>query len=601
MTQDLLFLYNIFPYFRLPNVDFSQPHDPVLLLFKRLQDTGLNATWHNPFFAPALNEQGCGSIYGARIMGGQSPLVELEEYLHQLTLQAAGTPLAQQHLRQPTHNIEWMKVLATDTGATLWERFATDPATAEEARDLRFDQRQFPPGAHPESVMRDWTRAAREHGLRPMADLVLNHVSKLHPWVIAEDTLLTESRLHGARFETGDDGLLRRVVVNAGTEQEWSFAPLFKRYGNGYPAYAGEQDGKLWDDVVPFHWENPEVRPVLLEKFHRLAEYFMDLGFRGFRCDAAYHVPGDAWQEIITHARDYAARVHDADLRFLAETVGGKDYEVRRLQGVGFDHSLNSLGFLRPDGKDASHFFREAEWFLYTEPQLLKDIGPAVGFTSSHDTATDAQRLMDIGIHQEEAVISAIKRQIALVTLLSPGGFYYVAGSQNVVRDRMNVWDPIIKTPAGEPKYMLREDGYGGPAEGNRHDLTPYIKHIIELRKSFPVLNQPSDFFVIDIPAMRASTNRGASRIINPPMTAIQVVDAQGESLLVVIHPGAENTMSFSWAASILDRPSEDIRAVEAGGLDLSVYCTSGLAMQPQIERSSRPVHDTREPMSTAR
>jgi starch synthase (maltosyl-transferring) len=96
----------------------------------------------------------------------------------------------------------------------------------------------------------------------------------------------------------------------------------------------------------------------------------IELGFRGFRCDAAYKVPSELWRHLIDEAR----RV-DRDVKFFAETLGAPTEDVAALADAGFDF-----------------FFNSSKWWDFSEPWALKQheefrtIAPSVAFPESHDT-----------------------------------------------------------------------------------------------------------------------------------------------------------------------------------------------------------------------
>ena len=69
-----------------------------------------------------------------------------------------------------------------------------------------------------------------------------------------------------------------------------------------------------------------------------MVEYYVNLGFDGFRCDAAYKVPAELWAQLIG-----AARRKNPDACFVAETLGCRLSEVTGLATAGFDYLFNAI------------------------------------------------------------------------------------------------------------------------------------------------------------------------------------------------------------------------------------------------------------------
>ena len=63
--------------------------------------------------------------------------------------------------------------------------------------------------------------------------------------------------------------------------------------------------------------------PEIIAYFAELVRHYVELGFRGFRCDAAYKVPKDVWRTLIA-----AGRKESDDVLFVAENLGSLLEEV---------------------------------------------------------------------------------------------------------------------------------------------------------------------------------------------------------------------------------------------------------------------------------
>jgi len=208
---------------------------------------------------------------------------------------------------------------------SIADYFALNPALADPAA-----------GGSPEEQARAALRRAREqYGLRPVVDLVINHCAadaallREHPpWFLWEDG----RPVHPSCDENG-----RRVV---------------------------------WEDLARFNHANTRDPEGLHDLFYRIARYLLDLGFSGFRCDAAYQVPRATWQRLMDRVR-----AERPDVLFIAETLGCTPDQTRETAAAGFDYVFNS-------GK---WWDFQSHW-LMAQYGLIRDTAPSIGFPESHDT-----------------------------------------------------------------------------------------------------------------------------------------------------------------------------------------------------------------------
>ena len=99
-------------------------------------------------------------------------------------------------------------------------------------------------------------------------------------------------------------------------------------------------------------------------------QHHLKLGFKGFRCDAAYQVPVEVWQAIIGQAK-----ATDPECGFFAETLGCTPEQVLALKPAGFDFLFNS----------AKWWDFRAPWLL-EQYDLYRKVAPTIAFPESHDT-----------------------------------------------------------------------------------------------------------------------------------------------------------------------------------------------------------------------
>ncbi|MCC7260669.1 MAG: hypothetical protein IT567_06520 [Alphaproteobacteria bacterium] len=368
---------------------------------------------------------------------------------------------------------------------------------------------------------------SHDQGMKVMADLVLNHLALDHPLVSAETEALAEfyrivstatpeqftsskdpsDTVNTVRVDLGAAGALvyeesvehdgvheprlLRVTYPDGT----SVVPKFRRYVREKETHRGwdsleyhtEPSGVRWDDVAQFNFSNPEVREFCLPIFKDLIKSYIDLGFDGFRCDAAYQIPGKMWGEIIDSSREYAAGRNGKELTFLAEVVGGIDKSAHLVEaghdgkkGVftpGFDFATSSAhwwwdqpGHVRVLQKGE----RDKDWHT-DEQELLYKIarhGP-LGFPESHD-------MERVALKYDDPVLAAkaLARDYAIAALGSNGVFMPM-GYERGLRSRLTVFENSLPDWSGQLRALAQE--------GKSVDIREFIAEINQVKQRLPV------------------------------------------------------------------------------------------------------------------
>ena len=266
----------------------------------------------------------------------------------------------------------------------------------------------------PEDQVRAMAAGARKQGLRLMIDLVINHC--------AVDSPLVK------------------------THPKW-----FVRDGNGVAnPFCVEADGNkiVWRDLAQFDHSGSADAEGLLTYCGDVVEYLVGLGFSGFRCDAAYQIPGNFWRRLISRTR--AAH---PEVSFVAETLGCSPEQTRDTAAAGFDWVFNS-----------------AKWWDYGSPWLLeqheltRQIAPSIGFPESHDT----ERLF-----AETNGNLEVQKQRYLFTALFSAGIMMPMGYEFGFRKRLNV----VGT---RPADWERTD----------QDITDFISRINAIKDAYPVFRE---------------------------------------------------------------------------------------------------------------
>ncbi len=280
-------------------------------------------------------------------------------------------------------------------------------------------------GGTPKKLLKGFTDAAGERGVAAMMDLVINHTSK--DAVLATD--------HPEWFLRDVDGALRSPrAVDPVDPRKFT----------------------VWGDLAEIDYHNPDLRRAQIAHWTKLVKHHLDLGFRGFRCDAAYQVPSEVWQAIIG-----AAKAKAPDCRFFAETLGCTPEQVLALRGAGFDFLFNS----------AKWWDFHAPWLL-EQYDLYRQVAPTVAFPESHDTERLAMALGD----PEPAVLERQYRFYYLFAasfstgVMMPMGFEYGCRKPfDVVGSRPGDWTWETASP--------------------RIDITGYIGEVNRMKAATPALN----------------------------------------------------------------------------------------------------------------
>jgi starch synthase (maltosyl-transferring) len=159
------------------------------------------------------------------------------------------------------------------------------------------------------------------------------------------------------------------------------------------------------------HWHTHD-REGLYRYCLRLVKHLVDLGFDGFRCDAAYQVPGDIWRRLI---RDVKA--HHPAIVFAAETLGCSADQTKATAAAGFDYIFNSA----------------------KQYDLTREIAPSIAFPESHDTERLAAEL--------DGNLAGLKQRYLFAALFSSGvmmpvGFEFgFRKPLHVVKTRPSDWE----------------------------------------------------------------------------------------------------------------------------------------------------------------
>lgn len=280
------------------------------------------------------------------------------------------------------------------------------------------------PGEDGAQALQAFTAAAGEQGLAVYMDLVINHTAN-------ESVLVAE-------------------------HPGW-----FKRDGGGnivHPFAIDPSDPSLvtvWGDLAEINYlDNPQF-DQLRQYWDRLIGHYQQMGFSGFRCDAAYKVPCAMWQPLIRSAKG-----REPSTVFLAETLGCTPQQTLELGPCGFDYFFNS----------SKWWDFEGTWAV-DQHAAYRAIAPSISFPESHDTLRVAA--------EQPGTIEYQKNRYALAlvfskALLMPLGYEYGATRR---------LDVVNSCP---------QDGFWG-----KWDLSTWLSHVNSFKQTTELLCQEGHWEVV--------------------------------------------------------------------------------------------------------
>ncbi len=267
-----------------------------------------------------------------------------------------------------------------------------------------------------ENLLADFLVRAEERGLSVMMDLVINHT--------ARDSALVEQ--YPEWFAREPDGSIR---------SPFAVDPNDPNHRT------------VWTDLAEIDFDNPAHRAEMVAYWKDLVRYYVRLGFHGFRCDAAYKVPGEVWREVIE-----AARQARPETMFFAETLGSPLEQIEQLHGAGFDYLFNS----------AKWWDFHSGWLL-DQYERFRHIAPSVAFPESHDTARLAA---ETGGDERQSKLRYLFSAYFSAAVMMPVGYEFG------LRRQLHV---VMTRPT--------------PIEAPSFDITTFVAAANAMKAACPVLN----------------------------------------------------------------------------------------------------------------
>ena len=263
-----------------------------------------------------------------------------------------------------------------------------------------------------EKEIKEFLEYCKNIDIKVMIDLVINHSSK--------DCVLTKTNKNW--YILKDDELV--------SPSAWDNGELVE-----------------WGDLASFNNEESEDIDNLWNYWNNLIQHNIDLGFSGFRCDAAYKVTNKLWCYLINNAKNYKK-----DSVFFAETLGCPIEDIILLSDAGFDYVASS----------AKWWNYSDEWFINQYEETIKH-AKQVAFPENHDTERVIKEYNgNISEVKQRAFFTAIVCDMWMITIGFEYGFLKEC---NVVSGNENDYESI------------------------NYDLSDYIRRLIEYVKQNDILS----------------------------------------------------------------------------------------------------------------
>jgi hypothetical protein len=311
----------------------------------------------------------------------------------------------------------------------------------------------------------------------PMADLVFNHVAADHPVAVQERAEIKAilDNLPGGQTVQLIKKMMRDhddVEKNNNIGISWNDAAGAKHEYFFKFAYNDKLEPLDWQgkpnlETAQINYASPAAKEFFItgrggEKgfWKQVVDWYMDRGMEDFRCDVAYRLPPDWWQEIITHA---VSRNPDACV--MAETLGGSDKALQKMAEIKI---TDNNGKERPGfdlGMISNYWWNFTDDWLPTQeaPRLRKmaKFGGAAA-PDNHDTpetlAGKFQKALKGKADVDRAVADICVRNYAISTFIGNSvfmqmGYEYCKETQNGPfkgQGTPQEWDDLKKArPAG--------------------------------------------------------------------------------------------------------------------------------------------------------
>jgi starch synthase (maltosyl-transferring) len=355
----------------------------------------------------------------------------------------------------------------------------------------------------PFQALEHFCRQARQKGILVMMDLVLNHT--------ASDALLVAE--HPEWYARNPDGSLK------------------------HPSCIDPVDANrvtVWGDLAELEFWTPPDSDGLLAFFLQVISRYLHVGIRGFRCDAAYKVPGSFWARLIEKVR-----LLNPEVCFVAETLGCRLPEIKQLKEAGFNLLYNS----------SKWWDFQAPWCL-EQYQDNRKVAPSISFPETHDTA---RLITEAGGNQAVVKQSYLFAAFFSAGLLMPMGFEYGLPSKlDMIHPHPEAW------------------------QEKQYDLTDFISQVNQMKRSYPVLQEEGPIQRLTQAGLPVVMLRKSSE--TRPGQVLAVINATlhpqtGVELDWVILLGSPGSKIHELTPGAAPLPSGDIIKIDLKPAGIRLFC----------------------------
>ncbi len=333
-------------------------------------------------------------------------------------------------------------------------------------------------------------------GLHPIADLVINHTSIDSPLI--QD--------HPNWFCWEGKGLLQHP----------------------YAIDPSAPDKKtVWGDLAVVNNQHSPDRDALRAFWLQVMKAYIQVGFEGFRCDAAYQVPVELWRYLIDFAKEI-----NPNVIFWAKNLGCTPEQTRALRGAGFHFFCNSSKWWN---------FKDA-WCL-EQHQEFEDL-PSISFPETHDTDR---------LSKENQGSEPIQRQRYAFAAIFSAGIMMPIGYEFGFQKKLDV----VKTRPNDWELPL-------------YDLSKFIACINSLKSNWSILSR------------EGSIQKMPSENPDVLILSRQSHSVRGENVLILINTHAKWKQRVSTASLLVEL--ESFRLVHFTKVDQNmklIPCLKEVTLEP--------------------
>lgn len=235
--------------------------------------------------------------------------------------------------------------------------------------------------------------------------------------------------------------------------------PEWFKYENGFvKKYSLKNNDRWveWGDLAAIDNFNGSGKNGLWKYWHDLIEYYIEVGFDGFKAESAYRLPTELWESLIKHSKS-----KKKDVIFIGENLGATFHETMETARVGFDYIYTSLKWW-----DFS-----AQWFLEQHYEM-RGLVKMISFPEYYNNERLAL------LHNKNQYAS--KAWYGLSALMNTGVMMCI-GFEYGFTTKIDTLD-----------YVDEKD------ETKNFDIRGYIKHINEIKQEFSIFNEEANIYLLN-------------------------------------------------------------------------------------------------------